>query len=125
MKVWSTKHWKGFLRHCIPEPYQEFHQVFEKESFDELPPHRPWDHTIDLMPDCEGIQGKIYPLSRNECQELDKFLDENLAAGKIHPSKSPYGSPIFFTNKKGGSLRPVEDYRKLNEFTIKNRYPLP
>lgn len=34
-------------------------------------------------------------------------------------------SPFFFIKKKDGSLRPVQDYRKLNEMTIKNRYPLP
>ncbi len=34
-------------------------------------------------------------------------------------------SPFFFIKKKDGKLRPVQDYRKLNEMTIKNRYPLP
>ena len=48
-----------------------------------------------------------------------------LARGWIHPSKSPYGSPILFFKKPDGSLRLVVDYRKLNSMTIKNRYPLP
>jgi hypothetical protein len=34
-------------------------------------------------------------------------------------------SPFFFVKKKEGSLRPTQDYHKLNEATIKNRYPLP
>ena len=34
-------------------------------------------------------------------------------------------SPFFFIKKKDGKLRPVQDYRKINEWTIKNRYPLP
>ncbi len=34
-------------------------------------------------------------------------------------------SPFFFVKKKDGKLRPVQDYWKLNEMTIKNRYPLP
>ena len=34
-------------------------------------------------------------------------------------------SPFFFIKKKDGGLRPVQDYRKLNRMTIKNRYPLP
>ena len=34
-------------------------------------------------------------------------------------------SPSFFVKKKDGSLRPVQDYRRLNDITIKNRYPLP
>ena len=34
-------------------------------------------------------------------------------------------SPVFFVTKKDGKLRLIQDYRKLNEITIKNRYPLP
>ena len=34
-------------------------------------------------------------------------------------------SPFFFVKKKDGALQPVQDYRKLNDMTIKNRYPLP
>src|SRR6202166_5038635 len=34
-------------------------------------------------------------------------------------------TPFFFIQKKGGSLRPVQDYRGLNEVTVKDAYPLP
>ena len=34
-------------------------------------------------------------------------------------------SPFFFVNKKDGKLRPTQDYRYLNQWTIKNTYPLP
>jgi hypothetical protein len=34
-------------------------------------------------------------------------------------------SPFFFVKKKDGKLRPCQDYRYLNEWTIKNAYPLP
>lgn len=45
--------------------------------------------------------------------------------GYIVPSKSPMVSSVFFVKKKDGKLRFVQDYRKLNAVTIKNRYPLP
>jgi hypothetical protein len=48
-----------------------------------------------------------------------------LAKRYIVPSISPYLSSFFFIKKKDGKLRPVQDYRRLNEWTIKNRYPLP
>ena len=67
----------------------------------------------------------MYPLSTREQEELDKFLDEHLKTGRIRPSKSPCAAPFFFVKKKDGSLRPVQDYRRLNEVTIKNKYPLP
>ena len=61
----------------------------------------------------------------NEQEELDRFITENLEKGYIVPSKSPMASPVFFVKKKDGKLRLIQDYRKLNKITIKNRYPLP
>ncbi|SJL11309.1 uncharacterized protein ARMOST_14712 [Armillaria ostoyae] len=110
----------------VPSDYRSFRDLFSKESFDELPERRPWDHAIELVPNAKStLDCKVYPLNRNEQEQLDKFLDENLESGRITESKSPFASPFFFVKKKDGSLRPVQDYRKLNEMTIKNRYPLP
>ena len=67
----------------------------------------------------------MYPLNLDEQKALDEFLEENLKSGQIRPSNSPMASPFFFVKKKDGTLQPVQDYRKLNEMTIKNRYPLP
>ena len=67
----------------------------------------------------------MYPLNLDEQKELDTFLEEHLRTGRIQPSKSPMASPFFFVKKKDGRLRPVQDYQKLNDMTIKNRYPLP
>ena len=64
-------------------------------------------------------------MSQPEDEELGRFLEEALAKGYIVPSKSPMASPVFFVKKKDGRLRFVQDYRKLNKITIKNRYPLP
>ena len=56
---------------------------------------------------------------------MNDFIDENLRKGYIRKSSSPMVSPLFFVNKKDGSLRPCQDYRYLNEGTVKNVYPLP
>ena len=60
-----------------------------------------------------------------ELKELEKFVQEHLKRGTIQPSKSPYAASFFFIKKKDGKLRPVQDYRPINAWTIKNRYPLP
>jgi hypothetical protein len=57
--------------------------------------------------------------------EIDAFLEEALATGRIRQSKSPLGAPVFFIKKKDGKLRFIQDYRALNAITRKNRYPLP
>lgn len=116
---------KRSFEDIVPAHYHDHHKVFSKESFDELPERKVWDHAIELKSDSEPFRSKIYPLSPNEQAELDVFLDENLKSGRIRPSKSPIAAPVFFVKKKDGSLRLVQDYRKLNSFTIKNSYPLP
>ena len=113
------------FQNSVPIHYHEFKKVFLKESFDELPVHRKWDHVIELIPGTKEFSTKLYPMSPSEQAELDKFLDENLKSGRIRPSGSPMAAPVFFIKKKDGSLRFVQDYRKLNAMTVRNRYPLP
>jgi hypothetical protein len=60
-----------------------------------------------------------------EDEALDLFIDEQLEKGYIRPSKSQYASSFFFIKKKDGKLRPVQDYRKVNAWTVHNQYPLP
>src|SRR5579859_3461024 len=113
------------FRDAVPNYLHDFKSVFSKESFDTLPEQKPLDNAIELVPNAEVGNCKIYPLSRDEQKELDEFLKENLNSGRIRPSKSPMAAPCFFVKKKDGKLHLVQDYRKLNAITVKNRYPLP
>ena len=70
-------------------------------------------------------KGKVYPLSREEKEEVREFVKEQLRKGYIRLSKSPQTAPVFFVGKKDGKKRMVQDYRYLNEWTVKNNYPLP
>jgi hypothetical protein len=72
-----------------------------------------------------AIDCKIYPMTRVEDEALDLFIDEQLEKRYIHPSKSQYASSFFFIRKKDGKLRPVQDYREINTWTVHNQYPLP
>ena len=117
---------KKTFEEMVPEQYWDFAKVFSEQESERLPEHQPWDHTINLKPDTpESIHAKVYPMPVNKQGELDKFLEEKLWKGYIVPSKSPLASPVFFVKKKDSKLRMVQDYQKLNDITIKNRYPLP
>ena len=56
---------------------------------------------------------------------MNKFIDENLETGRIRVSQSQIASPFFFVKKKTADLRPVQNYIKVNDATVKDRYPLP
>jgi len=111
----------------LPDWLQDYRDVFEPSSFDELPPHRlGFDHAIDLKPDAPAVSPqKVIPLPPAQQEAVRKFLDDNLATGRIRPSTSPYAAPFFFVPKQDGKERPVQDYRWLNSHTIRNKYPLP
>src|SRR5580692_6579425 len=110
----------------IPDKYQRHSHVFSEEAAQRFPEPCIWDHAIEIKKEApSSIPGKVYHLTQDEQKALLEFVKEQQAKGYIRPSKSPYAAPFFFIKKKDGKLRPVQDYRHLNEWTIRNRYPLP
>ena len=110
----------------VPWYYRDYQSVFNGQYSDELPPHRSFDHAIDMVEGTEPPCGPIYALSEKELEVLKTYLNDMLRSGKICRSKSSAGTPILFVPKKEGQgLRMCVDYRGLNKVTILNRYPLP
>ena len=109
----------------IPPAYRACQDVFSKRLATRLPPHRPWDCAIDLLPGATLPKGRIYPLSIPEQKAMEEYVQEALRQGFIRPSTSPATSSFFFVAKKDGGLRPCIDYRHLNSQTVKFSYPLP
>ena len=68
---------------------------------------------------------KAYMMTLKEEEALNQWLDEQLKAGLIVKSKSRYTAPCFYIPKKDRSLQLVQNYRKLNQITIKDKTPLP
>ena len=99
--------------------------MFGKVESERMPTRKTWDHAIDLKEMFKSQKGKIYLLSKNEREEVQKFMEDQLRKRYIRLSKSPQTSPMFFMDKKDGNKRIVMDYCNLNNQTIKNNYPLP
>ncbi|KAK3575091.1 hypothetical protein QTP86_020705 [Hemibagrus guttatus] len=131
---WKTGEILKWGEHCFgacfpnlpaPVPPQVHHLPTQATKASKLPPHRPWDCAIDLIPGEPVPKGQIYSLSIPEEKAMEEYIQEALAQGYIRPSTSPAASSFFFVAKKDGGLRPCIDYRALNQITIKFRYPLP
>jgi len=71
------------------------------------------------------VNARPYRIPETLKPELKRQIDELLEAGIIEPSKSPYSSPVVMVKKKDGSLRLCCDYRRLNQITIRDVFPLP
>lgn len=82
-------------------------------------------HTIEVIPGSEPTYNRPYRMSLDEQKELTEQLEDLLAAGRIYPTASPYGAPVLFVRKKDGTRRLCCDFRRLNQNTIKSRFPLP
>lgn len=81
-------------------------------------------HKIVLNNDVP-IKQRYYPVSPVIQKHINAELDKMLEMGVVEPSTSSWSSPILLIPKKDKSYRFVVDYRKLNQVTKKDAYPLP
>ena len=109
----------------VPKEYHEYLDVFSEKKAAWFPETKPWDHKIEMTEGFEPKLFKNYNLTPAEQLKLDKFLKENLDKEYIQPLESPMSSHFFFIPKKDGKLWPCQHYWYLNDWTIKNSYPLP
>ena len=58
-------------------------------------------------------------------ETVRQHVEEMLQHGVVRPSTSPWAAPIVLVRKKDGTTRFCVDYRKLNDVTRKDAYPLP
>jgi len=114
----------------LDNPTPEVSQLLDKYSHlfqdpNSLPPERPCDHHIPLVPGAQPVNTRAYRFAPAQKTEIERQLTEMLKNGTIRPSTSPYASPVLLVRKKDGSWRFCVDYRHLNNITVKNKHPLP
>lgn len=128
--IWAT----AMLHHIVVSPQsqipEEVQQVLQanKAAFNDpktLPPQRDFDHEIPLVPGAVPVNCRPYRYSPQQKDEIERQVAEMLQAGLITPSLSPFASPVLSVKKKDGTWRFCVDYWRLNEVTIKNKFPLP
>ncbi|CAF4577460.1 unnamed protein product, partial [Rotaria magnacalcarata] len=66
-----------------------------------------------------------YRKSNKDQETLNKETDKLLKNGIIGHSTSPWSSSVVLVKKKDGTTRFCVDYRRLNQITTKDAFPLP
>ena len=91
----------------------------------ELPPHpRSHDHRIILQQGTDPVCVKPCRYPFHQKSEIEKQEEDMLERGVIHPSNSPYSSPVLLVKKGDRTWRMCVDYRELNKITVKDKFSI-
>jgi dUTPase len=80
---------------------------------------------IDLVPGAKPFKGRARPLNPKQESDLEDQLEAWTREDVIEPANSPWAAPLIAAIKKDGRIRWCIDFRKLNDVTVKDSYPLP
>ena len=69
----------------VPPDYLDLKAVFSKARATSLPPHRPYDLAIDLLPSTSPPRGRLYSLSPPETVAMNKYIGDHLLPGSSAP----------------------------------------
>ncbi|MCI12633.1 hypothetical protein A2U01_0033738 [Trifolium medium] len=102
----------------------DYADIFEEPS--QLPPSRAgFDHQIPLKDGDAPFNLRPYRFSRIQKDIIDKLVQDMIDQGIVQHNTSPFSYPTILVRKKDGSWRLCVDFRRLNELTIKDRFPIP
>jgi len=106
---------------------KEFADLFaEKKVHIKDVPHRPGlDYEIELKPGFKPRAEKERAFSREEREKFAELAEQELALGRWERSKSSNAAQMLLAAKAGGEKRPCHDYRRLNQFIVDDKYPVP
>jgi hypothetical protein len=110
------------LKSKLPKYLYDLIKAFLLQNARKLAPRRPQDHKIELQSGKDPPYQKTRPMSSEKPKCVRKWLDKNLEKGFIRKSKARCAASSLLAAKPGGGMRIYQNYKNLNNITIKNRY---
>ena len=101
----------------------EYRDVFVNSDLDLGRAHR-FTHKIDTG-DNAPFRQRPYRIPQSQLEMVDKNIEEMLNKGIIQETNSPWSQPLVIVTKKDGSPRFCVDFRKLNNITKQQIFPMP
>lgn len=121
-------HLNSFDEGKLKKLLHSYEELFFKEG-DNLTFTNVMKHEIKTMTDIP-IYSKMYRYPEIHRKEVDRQIADMLRQGIIRHSNSPYNAPLWVVPKKLDGVgdqkwRIVIDYRRLNDHTIDDKFPMP
>ena len=103
------------VEELVSRKFWKWKKVFRKEELEKMPTRKLWDYAIELKEGFVPKKEKVYLLSREEKEEVQAFMKDQLRKGYIQPLKLPQTSLVHNIAKKNGKKRIVQDYCHINQ----------
>ena len=113
------------LTHSNLQAIIDHHSVIFGDMLKGLPPKRDHDHAIQLVLGSQPPNIRPYRYPHIQKSDIEKIVEEMLEARIIRHSQSAYSSPVVLVHKKDETWHLCLDYRVLNKYTIKDKFPIP
>ncbi|KAK1680969.1 hypothetical protein QYE76_041817 [Lolium multiflorum] len=132
--LWDLDHWRipaatpdgrraDEAQPLLADLLQQHGDLFDEPQG--LPPSRPCDHRIHLLPNTAPVAVRPYRYPQLQKDELERQVAVMLAQGIIRISTSPFSAPVLLVRKADGTWRFCIDFRALNTVTSKDKFPIP
>ena len=83
MEIWPNEVCDKKIEGMVPKKFHQWLKVFGKVESKRIPVRKVWDYAIDLKENFKPGKARVYPLSRNEREEVQKFVNKHLQKGYI------------------------------------------
>lgn len=100
---------------------------FIETTFRDMPDKLGCTHIVEheIRTNSPPIKQRHYPLSPVLQKQVNQELEQMLKDGIVEPSNSPWASPIVLVKKSDGTYRFCVNFKRLNEVSLPDAYPIP
>ena len=96
-KIWDKE---KEVKKIVLEWFYKWIHIFGKKASKRMPIRKIWNHVIDMKKGFVLKKEKVYPLLREERNEICKFISKQLRKGYIRFLKLSQIALVFFVKKK-------------------------